>query len=162
MSQPKKRDSVQWGSLILVIYGVAFAILMMLMLVMYLSNPIAAEEEPLLGFTFAEIQILNPYLADYIWWVQNAFALPGFTWPAIFTIPLAWKALRNRQRWAWYTILIPNLAFWLLFYVGCRALHPAQFGSVVIGAHWFFFTPFFVLFLIGIILPARQILAPRA
>lgn len=122
---------------------------------------IAPEEEPLLGFTFAEIQDLNPYLADYIWWVQNAFALPGFTYPAIFVIPLAWFALRNRQRWAWYTILIPNLAFWLLFYAGCRVLHPAQFGSVVIGAHWAFFTPFFILFLIGIILPARQILAQK-
>ena len=155
MSQPKRRDSVWWGSLILVIYGVAFATIMMLMMTTYLSNPILPEEEAELGFTFAEIQDTNPYLADYIWWVQNAFSMPGFTWLALVTIPLAWKAVRNRQRWAWYTLLILNIPFWLLFYVGCRAIHTTYVE------HWLVFTPFLVLFLIGMILPARQILAPK-
>jgi hypothetical protein len=155
MSQNKKRDSFWWGSLILVIYGVALTTIMMVMMVMYISNPILPEEEPQIGNTFAGLQEINPGLANYIWWVQNAFSLPGFTYPAIFTIALAWKGLRNRQKWAWYTILIPNIAFWILFYVGCRAMHTTYLE------HWLVFTPFFVLFLIGVILPARQILASK-
>lgn len=155
MSQPKKRGSVWWGSLILVIYGVAFTIVMMLMMTTYLSNPILPEEAAKLGFTYAEIQTTNPYLANYIWWILNAWTLPETIFIALFTIPVAWKAVRNLQKWAWYTLLIINIPFWLLFYVACRAIHTTYVE------HWLLLTPFFALFLIGMIVPARQILAPK-
>ena len=97
MSQPEKRDSVWWGSLILVIYGVAFSAIMLFMMVQYLSNPILAEEVPQIGHTFAELQVVNPGLANYIWWVQNAFSLPGFTYPALFT----WTEQESTTALAW-------------------------------------------------------------
>jgi len=155
MSSTKKRDSVWWGSLILVIYGVAYAIFFMLLMTQLLSNPLFPEEEAQLGFTYAQIQGTNPYLAKYLWWVLNAWTYPGGLIITLFTIPLAWKGVRNRQRWAWYTLLIINVPFWLLFYVACRAIHTTCVQ------HWLMFTPFFALFLIGMILPARQILAPK-
>ena len=155
MSQLKKRDSLWWGSRILVGYGVALTLIMGLMMVMYSSNPILPEEEPLFGFTFAEVQLTNPYLADYIWWVQMAFSLPGFTYPALFTISLAWYGVRNRQKWAWFSILVPNLVFWGLFYVGCKSMHPTTYID-----HWTIFSSFFVVLLVGLILSARQIFSP--
>ena len=154
MSQPKKRDSVWWGSLILVIYGVAYAIFFMLLMSRLLSNPLFPEEEAQLGFTYAEIQGTNPYLAKYLWWVLNAWTYPGGLIITLFTIPLAWKGVRNRQRWAWYTLLM-NIPLSLITYVVCNALHTEYV------AHWLMLTPFFALFLIGMILPARQILAPK-
>jgi hypothetical protein len=154
MSQPKKRDSIWWGSLILVIFGVAYAIFFMLLMTQLLSNPLFPEEEAQLGFTYAEIQGTNPYLAKYLWLILNAWTYPGGLIITLFTIPLAWKGVRNRQRWAWYTLLM-NIPLWLVTYATCRALHT---GWVV---HWLIFTPFFALFLIGMVLPARQILAPK-
>jgi hypothetical protein len=155
MSQPKKRDSVWWGSLILVIYGVAHAVTMVLMMTTYLSNPLIPEEEAQLGSTFAQIQVTNPYLAKYIWWIINAWVLPYALLLTLVVIPLAWKAVKKRQKWAWYTILTIEIPFWLLFYAVCIHLHTNWVQ------HWLIFTPFFILFLIGMILPARQILAPK-
>lgn len=154
LNQAKRRDSVWWGSLILVIYGVVAILLMAPMMVQTLSDPFIPEEP---GISYAEIQDSHPVLANWVWWTMNAFSNPGFIYPFIFTIPLAWWGLRNRHKWAWYTILIPNLILWLLFYPGCHGAHPETFAS-----HWAVFTPFLVLFLIGMILPARKILAPRA
>jgi hypothetical protein len=125
------------------------------MMTTYLSNPILPEEAAQLGFTYAEIQETNPYLASYIWWIMNAWILPMTLFIALFTIPVAWKAVKTRQKWAWYTLLIIDVPFWLLFYVTCRAIHTTYLQ------HWLMFTPFFALFLIGMILPARQILAPK-
>jgi len=153
MSQTENRDSVWWGSLLIAIYGVAFSATMIAMMTQYLSNPIIPEEVPLIGYTFAELQVVNPGLATYIWWVQNAFSMPGFTYPALFTLALAWKGVRTRQKWAWYTIAIIQTPFWILFYVGCRALHTTYL------IHWAIFTPFLVLLVIGLTLSGREILA---
>ena len=154
MSQPK-RDSVWWGSLIVAAYGVAFGIVAILMWTMYLSNPILPEEAAKFGFTYAEIQTTNPYLASYIWWVVNAWVLPYSILIAFVNVPIAWKAVRNRQKWAWYTLLFVNIPFWLLFYAACYNIHTTYVQ------HWLMFTPFFALFIIGMILPARQLLAPK-